>query len=153
MARARWIAPTGTRFPGAHLVWFGSTQPGNWQGLGVDVGVEYHLLAQSWTSVAPTVVDLPIEGQAWAFEAFLQCLLGGPVVGCTRSTPSTMQVSGLTFLLEDPQPPRAQLGGALVAASWHRGTVPLELAASDVGAGVAGETAEIHGAAAPGDAP
>jgi hypothetical protein len=99
------------------------------------------------------VIDLPIEGQAWAFEAFLQCLMSGPAVDCTRSTPSTMRVSGITFLLEDTQPPAARLGGALVAPGWHRGTVPLEVAASDLGAGVAGETATIDGAAVLGDAP
>jgi hypothetical protein len=153
LARARWIAPSGTRFTGAHLVWFGSAQPGNWLGLGVDVGVENRLLIYSWSSVAPTVLDLPIEGQAWAFEAFLQCLMSGPAVDCTRSTPSTMRLNTITFDLEDTQPPRAQLGGALVAPGWHRGTVPLELASSDVGAGVAGETATIDGAAVLGDAP
>jgi hypothetical protein len=153
LARARWIAPSGTRFAGVHLVWFGNALPGNWLGFGVDVGVEYHLLTYSFSKVAPEVVDLPIEGQAWAFEAFLQCLMSGPAVDCTRSTPSTMRVSGITFLLEDTQPPRAQLGGALVAAGWHRGTVPLELAASDVGGGVAGETATIDGAPVLGDAP
>jgi hypothetical protein len=153
LARARWIAPTGTRFAGVHLVWFGNALPGNWLGLGIDVGVEYRLLTYSFSRVAPEVVDLPIEGQAWAFEAFLQCLMSGPAVDCTRSTPSTMRVSGVTFLLEDTQPPRAQLGGALLAPGWHRGTVPLELAASDVGAGVAGETATIDGAAVLGDAP
>jgi hypothetical protein len=153
LARARWIAPSGTRFTGAHLVWFGSAQPGNWLGLGVDVGVEYHLLTYSWSSVAPAVLDLPIEGQAWGFEAFLQCLMSGPAVDCTRSTPSTMRINTITFDLEDTQPPRAQLGGTLVAPGWHRGTVPLDLAASDVGAGVAGESATIDGAAVLGDAP
>jgi hypothetical protein len=152
-ARARWIAPSGTRFAGVHLVWWGTALPGNWMGLGIDVGVEYHLLDYSFTSVAPEVFDRPIEGQAWAFEAFLQCLTSGPAVDCTRSTPSTMSVGGITFTLEDTQPPRAQLGGALVAPGWHRGPVPLELAASDVGAGVAGETATIDGAAVLGDAP
>jgi hypothetical protein len=153
LARARWIAPTGTRFAGVHLVWWGSALPGNWLGLGVDVGVEYRLLDSVFTSVAPEVFDRPIEGQAWAFEAFLQCLLAGPQVGCTRSTPSTMSVGGITFLLEDTQAPGARLGGALVAPGWHRGTVPLELAASDVGAGVAGETATIDGANVLTDAP
>lgn len=153
LARARWIAPPGTRFADAHLVWFGTAFPGNWLGLGVDVGVEYRLLASSWTSVAPAVLDLPIEGQAWAFEAFLQCLLGGPQVGCTRSTPSSMQISGITFALEDTQPPRAQLGGTLVAPGWHRGMVPLEIAASDVGAGVAEEATTIDGAPVLTDAP
>jgi hypothetical protein len=152
-ARARWIAPSGTRFAGVHLVWWGTALPGNWLGLGIDVGVEYLLLTYSFTSVAPEVFDRPIEGQAWAFEAFLQCLTSGPAVDCTRSTPSTMSVGGITFTLEDTQPPRAQLGGALVAPGWHRGTVPLELASSDVGAGVAGETATIDGAPVLGDAP
>jgi hypothetical protein len=152
-ARARWIAPSGTRFAGVHLVWWGTALPGNWLGLGIDVGVEYHLLAYSFTSVAPEVFDRPIEGQAWAFEAFLQCLVSGPGVDCTRSTPSTMSVGGITFLLEDTQAPGARLGGALVAPGWHRGTVPLELAASDIGAGVAGEAASIDGAAVLGDAP
>jgi hypothetical protein len=153
LARARWIAPPGTRFAGVRLVWFGTALPGNWLGLGVDVGVEYRLLTYSFSSVAPAVVDLPIEGEAWGFEAFLQCLMSGPDVDCTRSTPSTMSVSGITFLLEDTQPPQAQLDGALVAPGWHRGTVPLGLAASDLGAGVAGEAATIDGAAVLGDAP
>jgi hypothetical protein len=153
LARARWIAPSGTRFADAHLVWSGTAQPGNWLGFGVDVGVAYRVLTSSFSSVAATVVDLPIEGQAWSFEAFLRCILSGPGLDCTRSTPSTMRVSGITFLLEDTQPPRAQLGGALVAPGWHRGTVPLELAASDLGAGVAGETGTIDGAAVLGDSP
>jgi hypothetical protein len=152
-ARARWIAPSGTRFAGVHLVWWGTALPGNWLGLGIDVGVEYHLLTYSFTSVAPEVFDRPIEGQAWAFEAFLQCLTSGPAVDCTRSIPSTMSVGGITFTLEDTQPPRAQLGGALVAPGWHRGTVPLELASSDVGAGVAGETATIDAEPILSDAP
>jgi hypothetical protein len=153
VAQARWIAPPGTRFAGVHLIWLGNPQRGSWIGLGVDVGLEYHALAESWTAVAPEVIDRPIEGGAWAFEAFLQCILGGPVVGCARSTPSTMWMGEITFSLEDTQPPRAQLGGALVAPGWHRGTVPLELAAADVGAGVAGEAATIDGAAVLADAP
>ncbi len=152
LARARWIAPQGTRFTDARLVWFGTAQSGSWLGLGVDLGAEYRLLNYSFTSVAPEVVDFPLAGQAWAFEAFLQCLLTSPIA-CVRSTPSTMQVDLVTFALEDTQPPRAALGGALVAPGWHRGTVPLELTASDVGAGVAAEAATIDGAAVLGDAP
>ena len=147
LARARWVAPSGTSFTGAHLVWSGSPQPGNWQGLAVDIGSEFHLLASGFTDLAPTPVDLHIEGQAWAFEAFLQCLLGGPVVGCTRSVASTMRLGGMVFTLADQQPPQATLEGALPAAGWHRGTATLELGAADVGAGVAGEVATIDGVA------
>lgn len=145
LARARWIAPPGTSFRAAHLTWSGSPQPGNWQGVGVDVGSEFQLLASSWVSTAPTPVDLPIAGQAWAFEAFLQCLLGGPGIGCTRSTASSMRLAGLILTLEDAQPPAVQLSGVLPAPGWHRGTVGLELGASDAGAGVAGEVATIDG--------
>ncbi len=147
LARARWIAPPGTSFRAAHLTWSGSPQPGNWQGLGVDVGSQFHILADAYTSTAPTPVDLSIDGAAWAFEAWLQCLLGGPVVGCTRSVASTMRLSGLTFTLEDGQSPQARLGGTLLAAGWHRGTAALELGADDIGAGVAGEVATLDGAA------
>jgi hypothetical protein len=148
LARARWVAPPGTRFAAAHLTWSGSPQPGNWQGLGVDIGSEFHLLASGFTGIEPTPIDVPIAGPAWAFEAFLQCLLGGPLVGCTRSTPSTMRLSGLVLTLEDGQVPAAQLGGSLLAPGWHRGAAKLELAAADVGAGVAGEAATIDGASA-----
>jgi hypothetical protein len=148
LARARWVAPPGTRFAAAHLTWSGNPQPGNWQGLGVDIGSEFHLLATGVTAMAPTPVDVPIAGPAWAFEAFLECLMSGPLVGCTRSTPSTMQLSGLVLTLEDEQPPQAQLGGSLLAPGWHRGAATLELAAGDVGAGVAGEAATIDGASA-----
>jgi hypothetical protein len=151
-ARARWVAPSGTRFAAAHLFWAGTAQSGNWEGFGIEAGGVYHLLAYTSGNAGPAVVDLPIEGQAWMFEAFLQCLLGGPIY-CVRSTPSTMRVSSITFVLEDGRPPGAQLGGALVASGWHRGTVPLELDASDLGAGVAGEAATIDGAAVLTDAP
>jgi hypothetical protein len=146
LARARWVAPPGTRFAAAHLTWSGNPQPGNWQGLGVDIGSQFHLLASGITAMAPTPVDVPIAGPAWAFEAFLECLMGGPLLGCTRSTPSTMQLSALVLTLEDGQAPGAQLGGSLLAPGWHRGTATLELAAADVGAGVAGEAATIDGA-------
>jgi hypothetical protein len=146
LARARWVAPPGTRFSAVRLTWWGSPQAGNWQGLGVDVGDEYRLLASSWTNVAPTAVELPIAGQAWGFEAFLQCLLGGPVVGCTRSFSSNMWLSGVTFTIEDPQPPQIRVGGALLGPGWQRGTAGLELGAEDAGAGVAAEGATIDGA-------
>ncbi|MBS1862726.1 MAG: carboxypeptidase regulatory-like domain-containing protein [Actinobacteria bacterium] len=146
LARARWIAPPGTSFRAAHVTWFGNPQPRNWQGLGVDVDARFDLLAYSWGGVAPARLDLPIEGHAWAFEAWLQCLLEGPVIGCTRSAASTMHLRDLIFALEDPVAPTAQLGGPLAAAGWHRGTATLELDAADTGAGVAGATATIDAA-------
>ncbi|HXF29885.1 MAG TPA: hypothetical protein VN522_00065 [Solirubrobacterales bacterium] len=146
LARARWIAPAGTTFRAARLSWSGNPQPGNWQGVGVDVGSQFHILASSFAGLAPATVDLPIAGAAWAFEAWLQCLVGGPVVGCTRSVASTMSLSGLTFTLEDGQQPQARLGGALLAGGWHRGTAALELAGTDVGAGLVGGAVAIDGA-------
>ncbi len=151
-ARARWVAPGGTRFTAAQLFWAGTAQAGNWEGFGTEADGVYRVLDYTFGSAGPETVDLPIEGQAWMFEAFLQCLLGGPIY-CTRSTPSTMRLSSLTFQLEDEQPPQAWLGGPLVATGWHRGTVPLELASSDAGSGVAGETATIDGATVLADAP
>ncbi len=146
-ARARWVAPPGTRFAAAHLSWAGTAQSGNWEGFGTEAGGEYHVLAYTFSGAGPETVNLPIEGQAWMFEAFLQCLLGSPgPIYCTRSTPSTMRLSSITFDLEDEQPPTARLGGTLVAPGWHRGTVPLELTAGDLGAGVASEAATIDGA-------
>jgi hypothetical protein len=146
LARARWVAPAGTRFAAAHLTWSGTPQPGNWQGLAVDIGGEFHLLTYAVGAVGPTPVDVPIEGPAWAFEAFIQCLTTGLYLNCTRSTPSVMRLSGLVLTLEDGQAPGARLGGSLLAPGWHRGAATLELAATDVGAGVAGEAATIDGA-------
>jgi hypothetical protein len=145
-ARARWVAPSGTRFAAVQLFWVGKLQDGFWEGIGTEAGSAYRLLDYSFSGVGPGVVDLPIEGQAWMFEAFLQCILGGPAALCSRSTPSTMRVSSIDFTLEDEQPPLARLGGPLVAPGWHRGTVPLELAASDLGSGLAGGAATIDGA-------
>ena len=144
-ARARWVAPAGTRFAAIHLTWSGDLQTGNWQGLGVDVGDQFQLLAGTGESSGPTPVDLTIGERAWAFEAWLQCLFAGPVGRCTRSIASTMRLSGVTFTLEDSQPPQVQLGGPLPAAGWHRGTAAYELTAADVGAGVAAEVAWIDG--------
>jgi hypothetical protein len=145
LARARWVAPPGTIFIAADLTWSGSPQPNNWQGLAVDVGDAFQLLTATVTPIGPTPVDLHIDGPAWAFEAFLECLVGGPDRGCTRSVPSVMRLSRLTFNLLDQQAPQAQLGGALSAAGWHRGTAALEVGGADVGAGVALETAAIDG--------
>jgi hypothetical protein len=146
IARARWIAPPGTTFTAVHLTWTGSPQPGIWQYLAADVGGEFHLLASSFVAAAPSPVDVQIQGPAWAFEAALHCLLGGPLIGCTRSVPSTMRLSGLILTVEDPQPPQMRLGGALPAPGWQRGKAALELGAEDVGAGVAAVAATIDGA-------
>jgi hypothetical protein len=145
LARARWVAPPGTSFTAAALTWSGSPQPGNWQGLAVDVGSTFHLLTSGVTDVAATPVALQTGDGAWAFEAFLECLLGGPTIGCTRSVPSTMRLSGVTFTLADSAVPQATLGGALVAPGWHRGAAPLELTGGDVGAGLAAAAATIDG--------
>jgi len=153
LARARWVAPPGTRFVDARLAWLATVQPGIWVGLGVEAGLDYDLLAYSLKSVEPAVVDLPITGQAGAFEAFLQCLASVPGDECTHAAPSTMRVNRITFALEDTRPPTARLDGALLAPGWHRGKVPLALSASDLGAGVAGEAATIDGAPVLSEAP
>jgi hypothetical protein len=146
IARARWIAPPGTGFTAAHLTWSGTPQPGNWQYLAVDVGSEIHFLTAKVAPTAPSPVDVPIAGPAWAFEAALECLLGEPAIACIRSTPSTMRLSGLILTVEDPQAPQVRLGGTLAAPGWHRGKVALELSAEDVGAGVAAVGATVDGA-------
>jgi hypothetical protein len=146
LARARWTAPSGTSFTAAHVSWSGAPQAGVWQGLAADVEGQFHILASSWTSVVPTRLDLAIESGASAFEAWLQCLMEGPLVGCTRSVASTMRLWDVDFALEDPVAPQARLGAVLAAAGWHRGTAALGLSASDVGAGVATAGATIDGA-------
>ena len=71
LARARWVAPPGTSFTAARFTWSGSLQPGNWQGLGVDVGGGFRPLARRLHAARRRPpVDLPIGGPAWAFEAF-----------------------------------------------------------------------------------
>ena len=89
-----------------------------------------------------------MTGPAPAFEVRLKCLLlGAWPVGCTRSARSTLRLSALTLAVDDPTPPAAKLGGPLLAAGWHRGTVPLEVAAEDpVGGGVAREEVAVDGA-------
>ena len=58
-----------------------------------------------------------------------------------------MTLSDLTLTVDDPVPPQARLGGALVAAGWHRGNVPVEVASEDpVGAGVYRDEATVDGA-------
>lgn len=153
LARARWVAPAGTSFRGAHLTWAVDAQWGNWQALGFDVGDQFRMLAMNTKSLGPAAVDLAVDGQAWAFEAWQRCIYTGPTIPCTRSVASTMRLSDVILALEDQRPPQAQLGGSLTAAGWRRGTATLELGATDVGAGVAGEAASIDGAAVLTDAP
>ncbi len=153
-ARARWVAPAGASFRAVRLNWSGEPQWGNWDALGFDVGDQFKLLALNGTSTAPTPVDLPIEGSAWAFEAWLSCAFTLPLTFlCDRSVPSIVRLSDLTFTLEDQQAPQVRLGGPVAAGGWLRGTAALEIAATDVGAGVAGETATIDGTEVLGVAP
>jgi hypothetical protein len=129
MARARWVAPSGTRFSGAHLTWSGTQQQGNWQALGVDIGSAFHLLTYGVGVTGTTAIELPIAGQAWAFEAFVQCIFEMSYFACTRSAASIMRLSELTFTLEDQQPPQARLAGPLRAPGWGGGPAALELGA------------------------
>lgn len=146
LARARWVAPPGTTLTHAHLTWWGYAPEGIWQMILVDVGAKTHVLASAGESTEVTALDLPIEAGAWAFEAFLQCVFGGPLLPCHRSVASKERLREVTFTLDDPGAPTARLAGALLAAGWHRGSVALELAAEDAGSGVEGEAATIDGA-------
>jgi hypothetical protein len=146
LARARWLAPPGTSFTSAHVTWFGNPQSGNWQGLGVDVDGRFHVLAFSFGSTPPARLDLPIEGPAWAFEAWLQCLLDRPIA-CTRSVPSTMHLNNVIFGLNDPIVPTVQIGGALAGQGWRRAAASLSLEAADAGSGVASGQATLDGRA------
>jgi hypothetical protein len=145
LARARWLAPTGTSFRAAHLTWSADLQWANWEAIGFDVGDQFQSLVRNTESKGATAADLTIDGRAWAFEAWLQCIYTGAFIPCTRSVASTMQLSGLTFTLEDQQPPQVRFGGVVAAGGWQRGTVALELVATDVGAGIAGGDAWIDG--------
>ncbi len=147
IARARWAAPPGTSFAGVSFTWSGDLAYAVVQLAGIDNGTGFYGLGLESGSTAPRLVATPVSGPAPAFEVRLECLLLGTVWGCTRSRRSTMLLSGLTLTVDDPVPPRARLGGALVGSGWHRGTVPLELAAEDpAGAGVSGEAADVDGA-------
>lgn len=145
-ARARWVAPAGTVFRGAHLTWSEEPQWGSWAALGFYVGNQFQLLPIGSVGAVPTALDLPVEGSAWAFEAWLSCAFTPPrAYLCDRSLPSTARLSRLTFTLEDAQAPRVQLGGAAVGAGWRRGTTTLELGATDVGAGIGVAEASVDG--------
>lgn len=146
LARARWVAPAGTSFRAARLSWSGEPGWGLWHLLGYDVGDQFKLLELNEPSAGSIPIDLAIQGQAWAFEARFACAFTMPLnLLCDRSVASTMRLSGLTFTLEDQQLPQVRLGGAAGAGGWSRGTVALEIDATDVGAGVAGEMATIDG--------
>jgi hypothetical protein len=144
VARARWVAPPGTRISFVHLLWSGFAEGGDWKAVGVDVGSEFQAFAIATGASEQAEIDQPVAEPAWAFEAFLHCWAGA--LGCISSGQSTMRISELILTLEDTQPPTAQLGGPLLASGWHRGTATLGLDSSDVGSGVAGEAATIDGA-------
>ena len=147
VVRARWAAPPGTNFASVHFTWSSEMAAGVWQVAGIDDGTEFHALAAAGASKPPIGVTQGVTGPAPAFEVRLECLLLGPLVGCDRSVSSSLTLSGVILTVDDPVPPKAQLGGALVAPGWHRGTVAFELGAEDaVGSGVAREEAAIDGA-------
>ncbi len=146
VARARWAAPAGTSFVGARFTWAGRLALAVVQAAVIadDRGVES--VALELGTSAPRYVASTFRTPAPIFEVRLECLLLGPE-GCVRSVPSSMWLNGLTLTVDDPVPPGAKLGGALVAPGWHRGKVPLEVAAEDpAGAGVYRVEAAVDGA-------
>jgi hypothetical protein len=55
-------------------------------------------------------------------------------------------MNNLTLTVDDLVPPKSQLGGALVAPGWHRGTVPVDIGGEDpAGAGLSREEASVDG--------
>ncbi|MGH2936769.1 MAG: hypothetical protein ACRDPE_01450 [Solirubrobacterales bacterium] len=147
LARARWAAPPGTNITAASFTWSGELMSGFWQTAGIDNGAEFVGLVFFTQSSAPHVVATVAGGPARAFEVRLECLFLG-AAGCDRSSFfSQMSLSGLTLTIDDPVKPQARLGGTLAAGGWHRGTVPVEVAAEDpAGAGLYREEATVDGA-------
>ena len=145
IARARWVAPSGTSFAAARFVWEAQQAPGFWYVAGVDDGTGYYGFAWGVSDVGATQVSSAVPRPAGAFEVRFECL-NPQLLGCDRSEWSLLTLRDLILSVEDPSPPAARLGGALVAGGWHRGTVPLELAAEDpVGAGISGLSAGVDG--------
>src|SRR6201996_8057153 len=100
LARARWVAPPGTSFAAAHLIWWGTPQSGSWIVVKAEGPGAYQSLGYAFGQTLPTLVDAPLDGGTWAVEAFLECLFAGPTIPCTRSAPSVMYLSGINFTLE-----------------------------------------------------
>jgi hypothetical protein len=147
IARARWAAPPGTNFAGVRFTWSGAMAYAVWQIAGIDDGEEFSGLAFAIQNHGPSVIAGPVTGPAPAFEVRLECLLLGAEIGCSRAQRSSMLLSEVTLTIDDPVPPKASLGGVLVASGWHRGTVPVEIGAEDpVGAGLYREEATVDGA-------
>ncbi|MBS1894685.1 MAG: hypothetical protein JST59_25570 [Actinobacteria bacterium] len=146
IARARWAAPPGTSFVGASFNWAGSLAVAVVQLALIADDRGFESVALEVGTSAPRHVVSAFSTPVPIFEARIQCLLLGPE-GCVRSVPSSMWLNDLTLTVDDPVPPKAQLGGALVGSGWHRGTVPLEIAGEDpAGAGLYREEASVDGA-------
>ncbi|MBS1676312.1 MAG: hypothetical protein JST08_02890 [Actinobacteria bacterium] len=146
VARARWVAPPGTNFAAARFTWSGALGYAVWHVAGVADDNGFRGVAVDALDTPPHLVAVPLAGPAPAFEVRLECLILGAAYGCDRSRWSRMWLSGLTLTIDDPVPPRARLGGELVAGGWHRGTVPLELGGEDPGgAGLYREGATVDG--------
>jgi hypothetical protein len=144
--RARWAAPPGTNIVGARFTWSGELMSGFWQTAGIDNGAEFVGLVFLDQSSAPHQVATVASGPARAFEVRLECLFHGTALGCDRSFFSYMWLKDVILMVDDPVPPQARLGGALAAAGWHRGTVPVEVGGEDpVGAGLYREEATVDG--------
>jgi hypothetical protein len=147
IARARWAAPPGTSIVGVRFTWSGELQSGFWQVAGVDNGAEEADSVFIQGSGVPQRITVPIARPGRAFETRLECAFRGAAIGCDRSYLSITSLSDLTLTLDDEAPPAARVGGALAGAGWHRGRVPLEVAAEDAtGAGVFRDEATLDGA-------
>jgi hypothetical protein len=146
IARARWAAPAGTSLVGASFTWAGHLAAGLFQIAGIEDEQGFEGVALDVGATPPRYIARSFSVPVPTFEVRLQCLLLGPT-GCVRSVPSSMWMNGLTLTVDDLVPPQARLGGTLVASGWHRGIVPLEVAAEDpAGAGLYREEATVDGA-------
>jgi hypothetical protein len=142
--RAGWKAAPGTGIVGVRAFWDGGLPPGFRQEIGTGTANNFLPFAGAVgvTRPGPVVLDLPLAVD-W-LDLRISCVAAAGQ--CVPAPTPWAELWEVDLIVADDEIPRAWLGGPLVATGWHRGTVGLELAGDDIGAGVERLEASAGGA-------
>jgi hypothetical protein len=144
-ARWRWQAPPGTAIVAMRAFWWHVLHDGFQQRLGTDPGngdfVPFAIASS--TDAVGGIVQGAFAPQA-ALEDRLLCAKP-EAASCSLAEESYDGLKAITLTLEDRSPPAAAVGGPLLEAGWHRGSVPAVFWSGDLGGGVYTQDVTVDG--------
>jgi hypothetical protein len=145
-ARWRWQAPANTAIDQVRVTWWHALHDGLQHRLGVEPaggGFDPFAIAGT-TDTTPREVVAGFSPPANAFESRLLCAKPESA-SCSLADQSWATVRGVVLTLEDNSVPASGIGGALLDAGWHRGSVSYNFWAGEAGGGADHSETSIDG--------